>query len=348
MPNEVTTVKSNFKSLSEAQTLYVNSIKNGLNSIIGDVSKYQALCGANILSAINLELAKNGLNHLSKGVDRESINNAIKFAMIYSLNTDNREVFVIIRNEKRQYNDEKGQKQFYYIKKIECKEQYKGRLKILASFGRNVKKVYPEWIVREGDDFKYATFKGIDVIPPEWTPKSQDGKVIRVVVPIQYEDGFVDYRIAERESVATNIKAQIKQNVMYSDDGDAILTLIKDMTLDELLTNQTIKKYVNDTYTGLSSEEMIITKLVLNATKRVTIDYSNAFVREIAENTFDNADIYQKSHTAKEIIENEKTMIEMNEPEVQEIAYQEAPKAIETPRKEEKEVSSLFNDVESM
>lgn len=205
------TTKKRTVSMMAAQKDYVNNISKGLQDLLGKADNYQILCGYNILNQINYLLFKEGLKHTDKDrVDTESINNAIKFAMIYALNTDNSEVFVILRNEKRQDGT--------VVKKIECKPQYRGHLKILADYGRDVVQVYPEWIVREGDDFTYQTYKGIDVIPPTWTPKSQDGKVIRVVVPIlkRTKNGtFVDYRIAERESVAKNIKAQIAQAVMF-------------------------------------------------------------------------------------------------------------------------------------
>jgi len=295
--NEVAKAKP--KSLMQAQRDYVGAIGKGLESIIGNIDNYQAVCGYNILAQINVQLAKDGLTFTSPEVDKETINNAIKYVIVYRLNTDNKEVFTIVRNEKR---GKKPNGTDNWVKVIEVKPQYKGQLKILATYGRNVAKVYPEWIVREGDDFKYQTFKGVEVIPPEWQPHGTDGKVRLVVVPIKYKDGFIDYRIAERESVATNIKAQIKQSLMGKSNKEEVLAKITDMTLEQLLTDKTIAPLVNDTYTGLSSEEMIITKLVLNAVKRVQIDYSSALARELNEKTFDNADVYVKGHNAEEVL----------------------------------------------
>ena len=313
MTNEVTT-KTKTVSMMSAQKTYIENIGKGLSSLIGNMTEYQSLCGYNVLSAINTALSSKGLNHLSPNVDRETINDAIKFAVIYQLNTDNKEIFVITRNYKKKVNDKE-----YTYTKIECKPQYKGQLKIISTFGKDVKKVYPEWIVREGDEFTYQTFKGVDIIPPTWTPKSADGKVLRVVVPVKYKDDFIDYRIAERESVAVNIKAQIKQSLMYDKNKDTILALIKDMTLDQLLDSKEVAPYINDTYTGISREEMIITKLIINATKRVAIDFKSAVQRELLEKTFDNSNVYEKTHTAAQMLENEKTLIEMQEPIEEEI-----------------------------
>lgn len=307
--NEITT-KVRQASLMQRQQNYIESISEGMENIIGKSDDYQRLCGYNILSQINFLLVKEGLDHSSPNVDKESINSAIKFAMVYGLNTDNKEIFVILRNNKVNGN---------YVKSVECKPQYLGTLKIIRDYGKDVKKVFPTWFVREGDEFTYPTFKGIELIPPTWTMKNADGKVVRVVVPILFKDGSVEYFIAERESVATNIKAQIKQSVMFDQKKTQILTLINDMTLDDLLNCAELKPLINDTYTGISSEEMIKTKLVLNAVKRVAIDYRNAFTRELYEKTYDNANEYVKNHNAQEILEQQQTVLECQDDDVQEI-----------------------------
>ena len=313
MPNQIAKSETGgFKSLMAAQKDYITSIGVGLKDIIGKMSNYQAVCGYNILAQINVALAKEGLNFRSPKVDSESINNAIKYAIIYQLNSDNREVFVIVRNENRGTKDNPN-----WVKVIEVKPQYKGVLKIISTFGRDIKKVHQEWVVYEGDDFKYPTFKGLEKIPPEWTPKGQGGKIVRVVVPIEYKDGTVEFRIAERESVATNIKAQIKQSLMGKPNREVILAKISDMTLDDLLADKTLAPYVNETYTGLSRDEMLITKLVLNAVKRVAIDYSSALARELNEKTFDNADVYKPRHNADELLaQADAPMIEEKEIEL--------------------------------
>lgn len=308
-------------SMMAVQKSYIDNIGKGLESIAGAITPYQALCGYNVLNKINTLLATEGLTNKSENVNSDSVNDAIKFAMIYQLNTDNNEIFVIARNKKNKVKDAYGNEKEKWEKLIECKPQYKGQLKIISTYGRNVKKVYPEWVVREGDDFTYATMKGVEVVPPTWTRKDQDGKIVRVVVPVEYDDGFIDYRIAERESIATNIKAQINQSLMGEKDEDTaskIKTLMKEKTLDELLSDSTLSPYINETYKGISSEEMIITKLVINATKRVPIDYKNAFTRELYENTFDNSDVYKKNHIANALVDNEKRQIESKPYEVDE------------------------------
>ena len=343
--NEVTkpkdTKEPEAKSLMSIQKNYVTGISKGLSDIIKDMTTYRALCGYNMLNSISVQLAKEGKHFKSPGIDTESINNAIKFAIVYQLNTENKECFVILRNEKRK--DANGKE--YYIKVADYKPQYKGTLKILSTYGLNVAQVYPEWIVREGDEFEYQTFKGIDVVPPVWKPHSSDGKILRVIVPIRYKNGFVDYRIAERESVATNIKAQIKQSVMFDKKKDEILAKIQNMTLDELLNDPTLKGYVNETYTGISQEEMLITKLVINAVKRVQIDYQSALARELNEKTFDNADVYKKNHNAEEMLAaGNAPMIDMQEVEFEEKPAEEEPAEEKTDSKPEVDEDGVVVD----
>lgn len=153
-----------------------------------------------------------------------------------------------------------------------------GARAIVRKFGVNVKDVLDPWIVREGDKFKYPEFKGLTKTEPEWTP-SGTGKCVRVVVPIIYNDGKVEFKISEREDVKPNLLSHISQNVTQGKDRDInlfneIFKATKNMTLDEILDNQEIliKGRVSPGWRGVNREQMIITKMVKNALKRVEID----------------------------------------------------------------------------
>lgn len=123
------------------------------------------------------------------------------------------------------------------------------------------------------------------------------------------------------------------------------MTLIRDYTLDQLLEDKTVAPYVNDTYTGISQEEMIITKLILNATKRVGIDFKNAVMREITEETYDNSEVYKKSHNAKDIIEQEQTLIEV-QGNVEEISTESGKKLLPPANNEtlQDDLSDIFGE----
>lgn len=90
---------------------------------------------------------------------------------------------------------------------------------LLRQFGNEVDKVYPVWLVKEGDEFIYPKRKGIEVEPPTWEEKGLSQKVIRVVYPVKLKDGTIEYLIAERESVKTNLIAHIRNNMMNETFG---------------------------------------------------------------------------------------------------------------------------------
>lgn len=336
METKEITVAPTVNTLAKAQTDFMTNVLGELKRMQCIYSDYGKVCGFNILGEINHLLKKESLDLYSDEVDQDSIVAAVQFAMMSELNTANKEVFVSIRKEGRvldkHWDEDKkayvGKKK--YFKLIECKPQYKGQAKLIAKYGVNIKKVYPMWIVRANDKFTFPTHNGIKKVDPVWEQVDMTSPVIRVVVPIEFkvdkgEERDIQYFIADRDSVATNIKAQINQSLMGENNRDKILTLIKDMTLEQLLDCKEVSGYINSTYTGISKEEMFITKLFLNATKRVNIDYGNAFVRELAEKTFDNADVYTPAHHAKEIVE-EGSGFSMDE--IKEIDEKPQPKEI--------------------
>lgn len=324
--NEVT-VAPKVNTLAKAQNDFMTNVLCDLKKMQCVYSDYGKICGLNILGEINHLLKKEGLDLFSGEIDQDSITAAVQFAMMSELNTANKEIFVNIRKEPRITDKhwDKSQGKYVatkkYIKVVECKPQYKGQVKIISHYGVGVKKVYPMWVVRANDKFTFPTHNGIKKTDPTWEQVDMTSPVVRVVVPIEFivgkgEERDIQYFIADRDSVATNIKAQINQSLMGDKNRDKILSLIKDMTLEQLLDCKEIAGYINSTYTGISKEEMFITKLFLNATKRVNIDYGSAFVRELAEKTYDNSDVYVEKHNAREIIEERSGIVEEDVKEI--------------------------------
>ena len=84
----------------------------------------------------------------------------------------------------------KGAKDAIWEKQIEFNIEGDGYDALVARYGRGVKKVHPFWAVREGDKYTPARHRGLEVTPPEWE-ESGEGKVIRIVYPIEYEDGHI-------------------------------------------------------------------------------------------------------------------------------------------------------------
>ena len=85
---------------------------------------------------------------------------------------------------------------------------------LLRNFGNEVAKVYPVWVVKEGDEFTYPKRVGLEVTPPSWEQKGLSERVSKVVYPVKLTDGTIEYLIADRESVKTNLIAHIRNNMM--------------------------------------------------------------------------------------------------------------------------------------
>lgn len=115
----------------------------------------------------------------------------------------------------RSKQDANGQ----WHKEVELGIEGDGNDAILRNFGVGVKTVHPVWLVKEGDIFTYPKHKGLDMTPPEWEEHGESQKVVRVVYPVEMEDGKITYLISERESVKTNLFAHIRNNLMNETFG---------------------------------------------------------------------------------------------------------------------------------
>lgn len=210
---------------------------------------------------------------------------------------------------------------------ISIKPQGNGNEKLVRRYGVGIKKgsgLHNAWLVREGDEFTYPTFNGLDMTPPKWTPKSFDKKVIMVVYPVEREDGRVEFLFATREGIKPNLIAQIRQNTLYAFKKDAVdpstgrkykandedarnefyAQIDKEfekLTVDEILSKDEYVKWINPTYSsGGSKEQMILRKMKNNALKNFPKEYDNALVKEAVENTFEDNDDSIKLRIKKE------------------------------------------------
>lgn len=164
--------------------------------------------------------------------------------------------------------------------KLEFAPQGNGARTLVQKFGIGVKKVFDPWIVKENDEFTYPHFKGLEKTEPEWQPKGA-GKCVRVVVPIQYDDGSIDYKIAEREDVKANLLSHISNNLTNGKKEDRnyegfkkLYERAESMTLDQIINDNefiTIGK-MSPSWRGINKEQMVITKMIKNALARIPID----------------------------------------------------------------------------
>lgn len=159
---------------------------------------------------------------------------------------------------------------------------------LLRQFGNEVDKVYPVWLVKEGDEFTYPKRKGIEVEPPTWNEKGVSQKVVRVVYPVKLKDGTIEYLIAERESVKTNLIAHIRNNMMNETFGvckdrykatpeqkqqikekkaEIMEAVRKCETLEDMLNCEVARPYISAAWLD-TPEQMFVRKMRNNAIKK--------------------------------------------------------------------------------
>lgn len=193
----------------------------------------------------------------------------------------------------------KGAKDAIWEKQIEFNIEGDGYDALVARYGRDVKKVHPFWAVREGDKYTPARHRGIEVTPPEWE-ESGEGKVIRIVYPIEYDDGHIEYHTAERADVAKNLAAHINNNMQNETFGICadrykatdkqkaeiaakkreIMDKVKELgTVEEILACEELKPFISPSYSEFQSQEsMIIRKMRNNIMKKIPKDFKNQAV----------------------------------------------------------------------
>lgn len=243
--------------------------------------EYSKQCAMNAMSAI-YQLVQNtdktDMNNLTTSNLREVVAQCASLKL--NANAMPREVFFQIRS--KQIN---GQ----WVKMVEMGIEGDGNDSLLRQFGNNIDTVYPVWLVKEGDDFTYPRRRGIEIEPAEWTPKGLSDKTVRVVYPVKLKDGTIDYLIAEREPVRTNLIAHIRNNLMNETFGicenrykatdkqkaeikskkDEILSVFRACeTVDDMLKCEyAVTPYVSAAWLD-TPEAMIVRKMRNNAIKK--------------------------------------------------------------------------------
>lgn len=200
--------------LTKANDAYMPMIERQMSSNQINFSDYAKRCVMNAIGTINQMLDKNGINFSHPDLDQANLTSILLNVAHLELNAiaQPSECYFQIRNVKTAEGK--------YKKQIEFGIQADGYDAILSRFGRNVQKVYPHWLVREGDRFEYPMYNGLEFTPPKWQPTGQ-GKVIRVVYPVLHTDKTIHYYIGERDDVLNNLLAHINNNMMNEAFGIA-------------------------------------------------------------------------------------------------------------------------------
>lgn len=248
---------------------FTTGLSNWTNTITGLVSRdfeqcgvsydeYAKQCAMNAMSSI-FQLVQNTDNTDMNNLNTSNLREVVAQCASLKLNANAvpREVYFQLRS--KQIN---GQ----WCKMVEMGIEGDGNDALLRQFGNNVDTVYPVWLVKEGDDFTYPRRRGIEVEPAEWTQKGLSDKTVRVVYPVKLKDGTVDYLIAEREPVRTNLIAHIRNNLLNETFGicenrykatpkqkeqikakkEEILSAVRECeTLEDILKCEVAKPYIS-------------------------------------------------------------------------------------------------------
>ena len=251
--------------------------------------EYSKQCAMNAMSAI-YQLVQNtdktDMNNLNTSNLREVVAQCASLKL--NANAMPREVFFQLRSKQVG-----GQ----WVKMVEMGVEGDGNDALLRQFGNNVDTVYPVWLVKEGDDFTYPRRRGLEIEPAEWTPKGLSDKTVRVVYPVKLKDGTIEYLIAEREPVRTNLIAHIKNNMLNETFGfvtgknskgkdrtrydataeekakinakkEEILSAVRECeTLEDILKCEVAKPYISAAWLD-TPEAMIVRKMRNNAIKK--------------------------------------------------------------------------------
>lgn len=322
--NKVAKTESTYKTqLTKVNDTYLPMITNQLENNNITLSEYAKSCVVNAISAINNVLDTNGVTWGDASLDTNGITQILLSVATLQLNAtaNPRECYFQIRNVSVKGADGKQ----VWKKKIEWAIEGDGFDSLVSRFGRNVEKVYPYWLVKEDDEFKYPRYVGVELTPPEWNPKGQ-GKVVRVVYPIKATDGTIEYYISERADVKRNLIAHISNNMMNETFGvcadrykatDAqkqeiaqkkkeLLSKAKELDLDALLDSDEFDKYISPAWKEEQSREsMIIRKMRNNVTKKIPKDFSSSYISEIYN---ENSDETYKAYNDEYVVVDEEEL----------------------------------------
>lgn len=297
--------------LAKINDAYIPMIARQMEDNDITFSDYSKRCVMNALGTIQQMLDKQGLNFANPTLDQSTLTSILLNVAHLELNAiaQPSECYFQIRNVKTDQKDEKGN--FIYKKQVEMGIQGDGFDAILSRFGRNVKKVYPHWLVREDDFFEYPMYNGIEFTPPKWQPKGT-GKVVRVVYPVLHTDNTIHFYIGERDDVLKNLLAHINNNMMnetfgiaknrYSASAEQLAQInakkaelkAKAKVLGwDALDDEELAPFVSPSWKeDFSRESMIVRKIRNNIVKKIPKDFSHAAIfesfNEVADEGYSN------------------------------------------------------------
>ena len=294
MANEIakTTESKLATAAAKVTTYYINEVAN-LNEAVGvPLTEEAQRCASNVIIQLCGEIGVSEVQNLP----REQLVKVLQFVTINCLDVFNGQVFL----DKRK--DRSGK--YVSINATPMGSAYEV---MTARFGVNVKRVHQARIVHEGDEFELPQFDGLNMTNVKHKPtlKGLDGKAIAVYYLIEKEDGTLDFAIATREGVGKNLMAQILNASLRdaSANRGELMKRLEGKTLDELLSDEYLAKWISPAYRSPASREsMIITKMKKNAllhyTRDLGVKHTTAF-EKVNANIADDTDMVVDTQTGE-------------------------------------------------
>ena len=266
--------------LSQWSNTFTELVARDFSTAGVEMDAYAKECALNCISSIYTLVKSSDKTDMSK-LDTSNLRDIVGRCAALKLNANALppEVYFQLRSKKVGTA---------WMQEVELGIQGAGYDSLLRNYGDGVDTVYPVWIVKEGDEFIYPRRRGIETAPPELEEKGLSQKVVRVVYPVKMVDGTMQYLIAERESVKTNLLAHIRNNLLNETFGiaesrykatekqkkeiDQRKQIIYDAlrkceTLDDMLSCEEARPYISMAWLD-SPESMITRKLQNNAIKK--------------------------------------------------------------------------------
>lgn len=279
-------------SLSEWSNAMTGLIIEDYKSCGMKMDDYSKECAMEAMTSI-FNLVKSDPKIDMRNLDTSNLRGIVKRCASLKLNASAypRECYFQLRSVKvgidPQTNKDVWQKQ------VEMGIEGSGYDSLLANYGKDVKQVYPYWVIKEGDVYIPPKHKGLTVTEPEWEEKFLSDKAVRVVYPVKLNDGNITYLSADRDSVKINLMAHVKQNLMNVTFGicadrykatekqkaeikakkEEILNALRACkTVDEMLKCEIARPYISGAWLD-TPESMIVRKMCNNATKKYPKNY---------------------------------------------------------------------------
>jgi hypothetical protein len=285
MAKEVAEKKEFTTSLSQWSNEITGLIARDYESCGVKFDDYSKKCAMEAMTAIYTLVKNDGKVNMSN-LDASNLRGIVERCASLKLNANAfpRECYFQIRNVKV------GSE---YVKTVEMGIEGAGNDAILTNYGKDVAKVYPYWIVKDGDTYIPPKHRGIEITPPEWEEKGLSQKTVRVVYPVKLNDGTITYLSAERDSVKVNLFAHVRNNLMNETFGicesrykasdkqkkeieerkEIIYeALRKCETVDDMLQCAEARPYMSVAWLD-TPESMIVRKMCNNATKKYPKNY---------------------------------------------------------------------------